>query len=466
MSGVFPLQDFGRPREVFILGAGFSKAVSSEFPLTDDLGNLALQYCKDMPGRIPRVPFHDGNFESWLSRIAEGQPHLTEAENLTNRALFAEMKYAMVRCLQLSEAAAFSREAPRWLYEFLGVLHVRALPVVTFNYDTLVEVGVLSCPLFDGSLGTAIPVDDLLADQPELAGPTSHRYYENNLLSLNRTIQLYKLHGSLDWFAAPNDATGATLKRARLMNRFNDPHEYTQDLRERELPGREPFLVPPSATKSGFYENPVMRQIWLNAASEVCGADRIVLMGYSIPTADLIFSGVLEDTAVGPNVVVDVVNPKPDQVVERLKKMGLSEDQIVVTDGDDCVKKFVDRYVSESGAEFLDQLRNADGDAAGVSVMMAWGAGPSANHSFVVPLIRSISHVDKVNSEGSLVLHLGSNGIPDVKLDQVLDSAHGADRLVVRTKDGDVPVVGGWMHEVDNHHPNGEVRLAAAGKAT
>lgn len=64
------------PRDVFVLGAGFSKAVSSEFPLTDELGNTAIKrLLKDTLERssstIPHGDFSEGTFESWLGQLAE-----------------------------------------------------------------------------------------------------------------------------------------------------------------------------------------------------------------------------------------------------------------------------------------------------------------------------------------------------------------------------------------------------------
>ena len=61
--------------DVLILGAGFSRSLSPEMPLTDDLGNdvmprvIAASGFNDLP-----VGFSNGNFEVWRSRIAEISP--------------------------------------------------------------------------------------------------------------------------------------------------------------------------------------------------------------------------------------------------------------------------------------------------------------------------------------------------------------------------------------------------------
>ena len=78
--------------EVIIVGAGFSHAISDALPLGDELGNLAVAAAGTQSDRrIPPRGFRDGTFETWLSSLAEDQPHLREPENISNRALFARV---------------------------------------------------------------------------------------------------------------------------------------------------------------------------------------------------------------------------------------------------------------------------------------------------------------------------------------------------------------------------------------
>jgi len=62
--------------EVVVLGAGFARAVSPALPLTDELGALAVSGLAGTPG-VPSA-FAPGDFEVWLSRIADDQPHLSD----------------------------------------------------------------------------------------------------------------------------------------------------------------------------------------------------------------------------------------------------------------------------------------------------------------------------------------------------------------------------------------------------
>ena len=76
-----PLLPFNGTNDVLILGAGFSKAISSIFPTTDELGTRAAE--KSSRAHIFKNADHEfkhGNFEGWLSRIAEPQPHLSREQ--------------------------------------------------------------------------------------------------------------------------------------------------------------------------------------------------------------------------------------------------------------------------------------------------------------------------------------------------------------------------------------------------
>ncbi|MDA8063349.1 MAG: hypothetical protein M0T80_13130 [Actinomycetota bacterium] len=55
--------------------------------------------------------------------------------------------------------------------------------------------------------------------------------------------------------------------------------------RIRALPGRVPFVVPPTATKSAYLTNLVVRELWNRAFEALARADRVVLAGY--PVIDL-----------------------------------------------------------------------------------------------------------------------------------------------------------------------------------
>src|SRR6266568_3205067 len=54
----------------------------------------------------------------------------------------------------------------------------------------------------------------------------------------------------LNGYWVPGDASGATIHRWDLFGSWGQPEPVDQDRLRRELPGRSPFIVPPTAAKS------------------------------------------------------------------------------------------------------------------------------------------------------------------------------------------------------------------------
>jgi len=66
-------------RHVVVLGAGFSRAISTAMPLTDELGRRAVGLLAKEGRRLNASHLTFGpelSFESWLSLLSEEQPQL------------------------------------------------------------------------------------------------------------------------------------------------------------------------------------------------------------------------------------------------------------------------------------------------------------------------------------------------------------------------------------------------------
>jgi hypothetical protein len=348
-------------REVLILGAGFSHALSPEdMPLTDELGQLAVVNARMIDDR--RVhgggQFSNGRFEAWLSRLAEDQPDLSTQENYENRALFHCLTRALHSILLLRQEATLASGPPNWLPELLSVLHVRGATVITFNYDCLVEYGVMGHDLYrfgHGKHEGEVLWSHVINDQPPFP-PQPARYSGSHI----RTFRLLKLHGSLNWYWTPRDETGATLNRWELPGAWGNPEDQNDEERRRHLPGREPFIVPPAATKSEYYRNPLTREMWQQARRALLEARRVALVGYSVLPADLVVSGMIAETLSKSGAVVEVINREPEVVGERLGAIGVRKDSIQVdASGDHAVADFVMRYSSRSALDMSRALRKA-----------------------------------------------------------------------------------------------------------
>jgi hypothetical protein len=83
--------------DVFLLGAGFSKAVSTEMPITSELGRAALGLYKLKDSISPEIRrLIEEDFENALVFLASDKPWLPESENLRHKALFLDLTKRLV----------------------------------------------------------------------------------------------------------------------------------------------------------------------------------------------------------------------------------------------------------------------------------------------------------------------------------------------------------------------------------
>ena len=79
-------EDITDHRPVYILGAGFSKAICNEMPLLNALGQQALNLLPKASRES--ISFREGeSFEQWLSMRTQDMPFLPDHENMRRRAV-------------------------------------------------------------------------------------------------------------------------------------------------------------------------------------------------------------------------------------------------------------------------------------------------------------------------------------------------------------------------------------------
>jgi hypothetical protein len=326
---------------VVIMGAGFSRAVASEMPLTDELGNLA----QARAGFGAQDWWATGwTFEALLSRLAEDQPDLDEEENLLNRSRFVATAKAISSVLVERQRQAVARPAPQWLLRLVGSLHAQDTTVISFNYDTLIEAAVVAHTMLDWSTGQRVQDSDVVGHLP----PNPPGTWGDDV---RQTFRLLKLHGSVNWWWSPGDTTAASIHRWRLGDTFGSPGQDDDAERSRLLPGRSRFIVPPTATKSTYYTNPFTRELWRRAAEALTGAREVYLVGYSLPIADLVVAGMLRQW-VSRSTPFTIVNPHAAPIEAHLLMLGWEPSEIRRIGGDDCVERFVDE-IESSVTHFL-----------------------------------------------------------------------------------------------------------------
>jgi hypothetical protein len=320
-------------------------------PIMDELGNRCLPFL-DTLGYGDRLPpsFTDGYFEQWLSRLATDQPDYSAAQNAENFALFARASETIARVLDGAQRSSLLLPCPTWLTSLVDWFHRFESTVITFNYDNLIEY-VVKSEVLEGSDGTKrrrVHPGDIIGDLPPY--PPRPGGFDGPLA---KTFQLLKLHGSLDWRWSPGDESGATLNRLELTGEWEHPGHPDMEEIARRFPGRQPFIIPPTAIKSPYYTNPITRELWNRAATNLDCTKVIVLIGYSMPITDLVFAAMLREnvhaevTGAGRQRFI-VVDLHPEMVRENLFKLGYEPLHIAEEfSGETCVADFVSTWAKD-----------------------------------------------------------------------------------------------------------------------
>lgn len=373
----------------YILGAGFSKAVSIHMPITDELGADCVSRDPEVLGKaVGPTGEARPNFEVWLSRRAEDQPYRSSAENLSARAIFAGAVPLIAASLNERQSRVLSEPAPAWLQRLVYLWHTEKTPVITFNYDCLVECAVDTYKLPSWEDHGRMPWASVLRFVPAASKPESIGEMEGR--APWETFQLHKLHGSLNWFWTSGDTSGATIQRGRLPGMYAAPNPMTESERSWRHPGRETFIVPPSALKSSYYGNPVTREIWSSAHAALRRSSKVVLMGYSLPLTDLSTAGLIASALeLGGASSVDIVDRNPEAVRQNLQQMiDVPDGAIRLFGGEQAIPEYVESVWQDSRKTVVQEMAAlaSSGSARGLlvywdglEVAAAIGAGSNGN---------------------------------------------------------------------------------------
>ena len=109
------------------------------------------------------------------------------------------------------------------------------------------------------------------------------------------------------------------------------------------------MIVPPTTAKSAYFDNPMIRLLWRMAYQATLAADRVFVLGYSLPIADLLVRTMFGDAIRnGRPKSIWIVNPD-GAVAERFAEF--EADVILTHCGDDFkgMGRFVEDYLSVSG---------------------------------------------------------------------------------------------------------------------
>lgn len=146
------------------------------------------------------------------------------------------------------------------------------LVVITTNYDVCVESALAKLGMF-----ASLPISASMCSHGSPSTTAS--------LYSSGGVPVLKLHGSVNWFEDPKDASISVddrVVRTGLLSETPGELPYVC-ARDYEMPGT-PLIVPPTFIKPELSK--LLEHIWRTAAVELNAADYIAFIGYSFPPTD------------------------------------------------------------------------------------------------------------------------------------------------------------------------------------
>ncbi len=268
-----------RARTVYVVGAGFSAGLG--YPLTTNLlVEVWPRLDSDLRPRLGKViQFHHPNFnpdrnttfpyiETLLTEIAVNLDMFgasRQVEGAFSRDDLLEIQAELLTAIAhwfhgLYEVA----QSSPWLGRVTSLIRKERATVISFNWDLILDHG-----LFDGPVG------------PAMYGVGS---------SKKQGPYLLKPHGSLNWYLGAQAQPIKDTKKVKIHNGKGTSTEVWAFLPPRDVKTSNqrlytPFIVPPTFNKD--FSHPISTELWRRCADVLSVAERIVILGYSLPEADL-----------------------------------------------------------------------------------------------------------------------------------------------------------------------------------
>ena len=296
------MSSIDRSYRFIVTGAGFSKALCPDMPLTSDLDSELFESAgteqfknglADYPdlGHL-RHRFSD-LFEQTGERIERFGAFLWESDNFANNkeeALFRSAREEFISwiAVQVMERQCLPcNEVTSIIKRFLAHSADNKVRFATFNYDTIVE-SVIESWSNDGVTWNLLPMIDL---KTFLGGRRS----VDGGRAVIHDIPYLKVHGSTDWRKLAG-SVNATLESA-----FRIVADEPMAVAHHDDP---PVLVPMSFARNATTQGSLFGATWRAFCGLLAGAAKVDFVGFSFPSTDM---RILMEAAKRRHVVNDIV---------------------------------------------------------------------------------------------------------------------------------------------------------------
>jgi hypothetical protein len=341
---------------LLILGSGFSKAISEQMPtvleLVEPLKQLIEQdsALKDLEN--PRYQTLLSNPELLLTYLAQDQPWKEPWEAAKDQGLYLKVVKWLARHIASCEHRAFidfrdkfRNKEKEWPVKLAQWLNKTLTPVISFNYDTLLE----RICYFHVKAETHSPNGQIITQNLDAFNlyrlpltVITHREAGTGHAPPQTSFQLIKLHGSINWFYSgstkfageqiyykvidsESPLNDMVLTFSPLTTPVVDPSKklFHNEI-DRLTSDKDPLIIPPLAEKSRFYSNQTVRLLWDQARKQLAEAEEVYFVGYSLPDTDLTTKLLLQTACMGQSKTIYIVNndlPNKGKLLRRYSEV-------------------------------------------------------------------------------------------------------------------------------------------------
>ncbi|MCF0215200.1 MAG: SIR2 family protein [Fibrobacteraceae bacterium] len=266
---------------VFVLGSGFSRSFCKALPTLKDINTL-------IPEGIPDEFPHFKEYCIRFLGLCNGQKEYLNIESLATsilsarifpgereRLYHASLRFELLRFI----ASVIGRNHP--MEQSSSVVLKRFLQsctncpkdgerhtlILSFNYDTLIEELIDN----DSELKNLWTVDYGVRIEP--ADRSSFREVRNH------TVDLIKLHGSLNWYPIKGCDHELDIKNVCLV----EPRDRSFPIYREDTP----IYIPMAHAKESFLKGSLFNLLWSKAEFYLKNAKEITFLGYGFPSSDV-----------------------------------------------------------------------------------------------------------------------------------------------------------------------------------
>ncbi len=357
-----------KENDLFILGAGFSKAFNNKMPtmneLTEEISEKIGEIYKNLYKEYIKGKFTD--FEDIITYLYQDLPWKNETEKHLHKGLYYRITELLVKIIKDKEPKDDEIKISKDESDFFSKIHKENANIITFNYDTIFERYLIKATKNNGKLFMNYDRKEL--DYYDI-------YYHLPIMSLEaRTSQIYdskrrerkkgiptvkisKLHGSVNWYYSGDARSGGEL----IYYEYDkiSGNEFEREKNRRDL---VPLIIPPVLDKSGFMGISAIKIQWEMARRAIQDADNIYILGYSFPLTDMAIKLLFKSSVkTGARIyIVDkrkVVFNNLKKVFKKIKGQERRKNNVKILDTyianeDDIIIKFIKDYIYDKTKTF------------------------------------------------------------------------------------------------------------------